>query len=259
MGVLTVRIDDHIQEGLRVIAQHEGMSLSELVRDLLREAVVDVSSASQRGTRNRLAHGEQPAPDSLSLRDRQVLALLHRILGRVLPADSNGPEGSLQDQLLAAEVLEAGFTGEYWREVAGFSQELSERDTRRVLDILQLFRVITYSVSHLEEQGVELDDTVRRRLTFRGFDHNDPLENHMARYVRFQMKDGDRWTELQEQIEANDGGNSHLQMLDTYLRMLARYRRLVDERTPGQQADHYLLTADELQMISGEAVHPSNR
>ncbi|GAA1230185.1 uncharacterized protein YfbU (UPF0304 family) [Microbacterium phyllosphaerae] len=242
-----------------MIAQKEGMSLSELVRDLLREAVIDVSSDTRRETRDSRVHGDQPAPDSLNLRDRQVLALLHRILGRVLPVDSNGPEGSPEDQLLAAEVLEAGFTGEYWREVAGFSQELSERDTRRVMDILQLFRVITYSVKRLEEQGVDLDDIVRRRLTFRGFDHNDPLENQMARYVRFQMRDGDRWTELQEQVTANDDGNSHLQMLDTYLRMLARYRRLVDERTPGEHVEDYLLTADELQMIAGEVVHPNNR
>jgi hypothetical protein len=43
----------------------------------------------------------------------------------------------------------------------------------------------------------------------------------------------DRWTELKPQLERHDHGNSHMRMLDTYLRMLAEYRRIMDTRERG--------------------------
>jgi len=64
----------------------------------------------------------------------------------------------------------------------------------------------------------------------------------------------DRWSELKR----NDDGNSHLLMLDTYMRMLAEYRRIMDGRRRGLDR-HYLLTLDELQQIAEARVHPSNR
>ena len=85
--------------------------------------------------------------------DRQVLSLLHRILARVLPEDANDVDGDLEYQLKRAKILEEGFAGEYWLEVAGFSTELSKRDCGRVSDILQMFRIITFSIDHLQNDG----------------------------------------------------------------------------------------------------------
>lgn len=82
----------------------------------------------------------------------------------------------------------------------------------------------------------------------------------MADYVEFQMRDGDRWTELQPQIERHDNGNSHFPVLDTYRRMLTEYRRIMDSRDQGSfDRFDYLLSAEEIQQIRDARVHPSRR
>ena len=53
-----------------------------------------------------------------------------------------------------------------------------------------------------------------RRLRFRGFDHSDALEGHMARYARDQMRDENRWEELPPQVAESDNGNSRMQTLE---------------------------------------------
>lgn len=252
MGAINVRVDDLVHERLRDLADAEGISLSDFIRDLLRDAVIPISERSE-------DHGDQEAPESFSVRDRIVLSLLHRILARVLPEDANGSEGDAQDQLERAEVLESGFAGDYWREVAGFETELSRKDSRRVVEILEMHRIITFSIRHLAKDGSPVDETLERRLRFQGFDHNNALEGHMARYVRFLMRDGEHWTELLPQIKASDNGNSHMQMLEIYERMLTEYRRIMDSRSKRFRPDDYLLSADELARLSEARVHPSNR
>lgn len=252
MAMLNVRVDDHVHERLKEIADAEGVTLSDLVRDLLREAVVPISERSAR-------HGDQPAPESFTLRDRLVLSLLHRILARVLPEDANGEDGDEEYQLKKAEILEAGYTGQYWLEVAGFETELSSKDSEQVLDILDMHRVITYSVEKLEKAGTPVDAEVAEGLRFRGFDHNDSLEGHMARYVRFLMSDGHHWTELAPQIAESDNGNSHMQVLGMYRRMLTEYRRIMDSRPRSFSADGWMLKADDLRRLYDAQVHPSNR
>lgn len=251
-AMINVRVDDWIRDALKLQADDAGVSLSEYVRDLLREVVLPVSDDP--GAR----HGDQPAPDSMKLIDRQVLSLLHRILGRVLPEDSNDDDGNVDDQLERARILEAGFTGEYWREVAGFETELSRRDCRRVIDILTMFRVITFSLREHASAGRAVEPDLARSLEFRGFDHNDPLEGHMARYVDLFIKEG-KWTELRPAIEKHDNGNSHQRMLEVYGRMLAEYRRIMDSRERRFTQDEYLLSHEELSQIAYERIHPSNR
>jgi hypothetical protein len=53
--------------------------------------------------------------------------------------------------------------------------------------------------------------------------------------------------------------DAHARMLDTYMRMLAEYRRVMDSRQRGFDRYDYLLTLDELQQIADARVHPSNR
>lgn len=252
MAVLNVRVDDHVYERLKEIADEQGTTLSEYVRDLLLESVVPVDERSER-------HGDQPAPESFSLRDRLTLSLLHRILARVLPEDANGEDGDEEYQLNKAEILESGFTGQYWLEVAGFETELAKRDSERVVDILDMFRIITFSIQRLEKDGTSVDEVLVHDLRFRGFDHNDSLEGHMARYVRFLTRDGEHWTELLPQIEESDNGNSHMQVLDVYLRMLTEYRRIMDGRKNRYAHDAYFLSLDELKRLSDAQIHPANR
>jgi len=255
MAVLNIRVDDRVRDELRDMADDEGVTLSEYVRNLLMEAVVPVQEPA-----NERRHSEEPPPETIRLIDRQVLSLLHRILARVLPDDANDVDGDAEYQLMRATILESGFTSEYSYEVAGFRTELSRRDCRRVSDILQMFRILTYSVQHLEGEGTPVDDELARALEFQGFDFNDSLEGHMADYVEFEMRGGDRWTELQPQLKSHDGGNSHFPMLDTYMRMLNEYRRIMDgrDRAHFNRLD-YLLSADELQQIRDARTHPSRR
>ena len=251
VAVLNIRVEDRIRDQLKEIADAEGVTVSEYVRDLIMEAIVPVYEPE-------VDHGEEPAPESMRIADRQVLSLLHRILARVLPEDANDVDGDVEYQLRRAEVLESGFTGEYWQEVAGFNTELSKRDCDRVLDILDMFRVITYSIKRLEEQGTPVDEDLAYELEFKGFDYRDGLEGHMASYVKFLMSDG-RWGELQPQLKRNDNGNSHHKVLDVYLRMLAEHRRIKDSRGRGFRREDYLLSMEELEQIAAAQVHPSNR
>lgn len=249
MAVLNVRVDDQVRDKLKDLADTEGVSLSEYVRDLLLEVVMPVQDPLE-------AHGDHPAPESLRMIDRQLLSLLHRILARVLPEDGGDVDGNRNDQLNQAEVLEAGFAGEYWQEVAGFRTELSMRDCRRVVDILQMFRILTFSMDRLRKSE-PVPKELARHLEFMGFDHNDPLEGHMAAYVEYQMRN--RWSELRPQVERNDDGNSHMEMLDIYTRMLSAYRRIMDGRKRGFGGYDYHLTVDELQQIADARIHPSRR
>lgn len=252
VAVLNIRVEDRVRDQLKELAENHSVSLSEYVRDLLMEAVVPVYEQE-------VKHGDEPPAESMRIADRQMLSLLHRILARVLPENANDVDGDLEYQLMRATILEEGYTGEYWYETAGFSTELSKRDCSRVKDILDMFRICTYSIDHLYTEGVELDDQLVYELQFMGFDHNDALEGHMASYVKFLMRDGERWTELHPHITRNDGGNSHSLMLDTYLRMLAEYRRIMDGRTRGFSRLDYLLSQDELVRIFQARVHPANR
>lgn len=252
MAVLNIRVDDRIRDQLKELAQDNGISLSEYVRDLLMEVVAPIREQE-------LKPGNEPPVESMRLADRQILSLLHRILARVIPEDANDVDGDLEHQLMCATILEAGYTGEYWYETAGFKTELSKRDCERVKDILDMFRICTHSIDYLRSEGVEFDDQLVYGLQFRGFDHNDSLEGHMAEYVEFLMRDGELWTELQPQIDRNDRGNSHAPMLDAYLRMLAEFRRIMDGRKRGFDRLDYLLSEDELKQISQARSHPSNR
>ena len=49
-------------------------------------------------------------------------------------------------------------------------------------------------------------------------------------------------------------------MLDTYMRMLSEYRRIMDGRDRGSfERLDYLLSAEELQQIRDARIHPSRR
>lgn len=252
MAVLNIRVEDRVRDQLRNLADDQGVSLSEYVRGLLMEAVVPVFARE-------VKHGEEPPAQSMRIIDRQVLSLLHRVLARVLPEDANDVDGDLEYQLRRANILEEGYTGEYWYETAGFRTELSKRDCDRVSDILQMFRIITYSMDRLAKDGIPISEDLAYQLAFQGFDHNDSLEGHMASYVDFLMSDGEHWTELKPQLERADNGNSHSPELATYLRMLVEYRQIMDSRERGSGDRGYLLSEDELEQIADAQVHPSNR
>nr|WP_323848191.1 YfbU family protein [Curtobacterium flaccumfaciens] len=242
-------MDDETRDALQRQADEAGVTVSDFIRALIREAVMDLGNRVTR---------DGYTPETLSPKDRHILSLLHRILGRVLPKDTEtDSDGDEEYQLERARVLEEGFTLEYETEYAGISAELSARDSLRVMDIFELFRMTGDSIKILRQQGITVPEDLEEDLSFRGFDFNDQLESKMAAYARFMIND-DRWEEQADFIKGRTGGNSHKKMLDTYMRMLSEYRRVRSRRRPTFGRD-YPLTLEELEAIAAERVHPDNR
>ena len=253
MAVLNIRVEDYVRDILKGMADDEGVNLSEYVRDILMATIIPVGTAASP------EHGDEPAPDTMNLFERQVLAGIHRILAHVVPENGQDEDGDFEYQIMRAKILEEGYTGQYWFTTAGFSTELSKHDCARVIDILDMFRMITYSIDHLAKSGAAIDEELARRLEFEGFDHNDSLEGHMAMYVQFLMRDERKWTELRTQLANHDNGNSHSPTLAWYSRMLSEYRRIMDTRKRGYARDRYLLTVKELERLRDAQTHPTDR
>ena len=87
MPTITIRLTDQEHATVKQVAEDEGVTLSEFVRAALHTALPSAQRPSD------TLGGEVPPPDSIPLPERQQLALLHRILANVLPADANGPDG----------------------------------------------------------------------------------------------------------------------------------------------------------------------
>jgi uncharacterized protein YfbU (UPF0304 family) len=250
VATITIRLDDAIRDAVQRRAEEGSLTVSDFVRDLIREAVMDLREADD---------PDGYIPDTLSPKERHTFALLHRILARVLPEDENTDvDGDKAYQFQRAKVLEEGFTEEYWVEFSEISNELSRRDSQRVNDIFELFRITMDSIAHLRKEGIEVPEGLEDTLQFYGFDFNDNLESKMAAYVKHLVNDG-RWVEQSEFVNGPTGGNSHARLLDVYLRMLAEYRRIRSRRRPTLGIRDYLLSLEELEAIAAERVHPGNR
>jgi len=250
MPTITVRLDDDTRDALQARADEDGLNISDFLRELIRAEVLPVHEPEVR---------EGFTPASLTPKERHTLSLLHRILARVLPEDSNDVDGDRDYQLERAKVLEAGFTQEYWTEYAGIDPELSKRDAKFVMDVLDFFRMVDASVAELEKTEPVSEDIVHA-LRFRGFDHNHPLEHRMADYAKFLVSDG-RWEERAEFFNGPAKGNSHHPTIETYSRLLAEYRRIREERRrkPSTGRTSPTLSAADLQDLAAARVHPENR
>lgn len=244
MPTLNIRLEDAISNSLRALAESEGVTISQFVRGLIVNRVFPVRD----GIEEEDKRGDIDAPKSMRLFDRHSLALLHRILAAQLGERGQEENGSNSaDHLKLADALERGFTGKYYDEFNGYYPELSIDDCRTVVDILEMFRVLTFSMETLGKAGEGVDAHLARHLRFKGFDGNHPLEGHMASYVDYLIEEG-RWSELRPQIEEADNGNSHSEMLPTYLRMLTAHATIMNRKRRG--IGSYLLTLDELKVVS---------
>lgn len=245
MPSITLRLDDTTKEELEALARSRGQNLSDLIRSaldglLLRNADLDRLDIT---------------PRSLTAVERQQLALLHRILARLVGND-NDVDGDKEYQLKRAQVLEEGFVSEYATEFLGITPELSALDSRFVLDVLDLFSITTSSLKKLRMDGAAVDDALARALRFDGFDANDARESHMLAYAQHLFGEG-RWSDLLPDL--NDNGNSHRRMTEVYQRMLDEHAVIKAERARERGRHDAFLGAEELQRLSDARVHPSHR
>lgn len=111
------------------------------------------------------------------------------------------------------EAIEGGFALEYEGIYRGLSDGLSEADCREVLDILDMYRVLTFSYKDLADKaGIE-----PHALKFDGFDGNN--EHAQLAYATYYVHRLGRFQELTYGQSMPDL-NSHSMRLDMYRRML---------------------------------------
>jgi len=245
MAVVNVRIDDDTHEQLKKRATEDGVTLSEYIRNLISEEVAPIYEEDM--------PVDMESPETLSPIHRRLLANSFKAL-----ASAAKDKHDKEYYLKAVKVFEEGLTGEYGSYL-GLYGELSKRDCARVLDILDMFRAITFSCDDLEKEGTPVDNKLRESLHYHGFDYNDSLEGRMAGYIDYLTQEEKKWTELLPQIKEADNGNSHMPMLSMYLRMLAELRRIRESRKGDHGRFSWKLNADDLQRLANAQIHPSIR
>lgn len=240
---MSIRVEDPLHRRIEEAANGEGLSVSEWIRQLIVSALgLDEV-------------GDWSAPTTLSKRDRQQLALLHRLVELVSPDED---EASFHAKV--ANVLQRGYTLEYSDEFISIEEEMPMSECRLVMDLLDMFRVIKASVDGLGLEKVkQIDDAAEHGLKFRGFDFNDHREGRMADYAEHLIQTG-RWVELAEYFDdLHERGNSHFPVLDSYLRMLEAFKPIWSDRIVGGGRGRYLLDEGELREIVLAVYHPDNR
>lgn len=109
---------------------------------------------------------------------------------------------------------------------------LSEEECEEVIDILSMYRAITYSVK--PEYNIQ-----HHNLKFRGFDLNDEYEGKLVSYARYFINTLGRFEELKYGSSQGDF-NSHSLKLSTYRKMLSKWESLGKD---------YQLTKDQILSI----------
>lgn len=148
--------------------------------------------------------------------DRLMLSNQFKILEKLYPEESDHYHRH-------RKALEEGYTLHYDWMFDNIYEEMSVEDCREVIDILDMYRAITFSYQKLDEKG-ELGS--HPYFKFRGFDGNN--ETKQMAYAHYFMIDLDRFQELKYDQTAPDL-NSHSQMLPKYRNMLSIWENCEDK------------------------------
>ncbi|QTH71664.1 YfbU family protein [Pseudoalteromonas xiamenensis] len=131
-------------------------------------------------------------------------------------------------------ALEQGYKAHYRTIFEHLWEEMPEEKTREVLDILEMHRAITWSLTDLSK-----DNKKKSNYVFRGFDGNE--ESEQLSYCHYFIVNLERYQELVENKEYPDF-NSHCEMLPKYRRMLKVWKELKEEYD-------FRLTVDQIDRI----------
>lgn len=150
----------------------------------------------------------------MELTKKERLAFIYqlRILEALYPDEAT-------DFAQKRTALEDGYSLHYEWLAEHLSDDMSAEECREILDILDMYRAITFGLQKLEE-----GDALRehRLAKFRGFDGNN--EGQLMAYVRYFIMDLDRFEELKQ--GKLPSFNSHMPMLGTYQAMLDRWKSI---------------------------------
>ena len=243
MAQLNLRVDDHTRDQFDALARARGLTASDLARELIGQALGRDDYDRPRGA---------TTPTSVSAVDRRRLALQHEMLA-ILTTDGRevggGHESEYHRQMV--DVLNAGYTSEYYRTFQMIEPEMTDRDCSLVHDILEMFTQLEWSMQHLdEERRASLGENANWALTFSGFDYNNSYEGKLASYAHFLIKD-DKWTSMAKYFDAeHERGNSHMPVLASYQRMLSVFTPIWEKviKTLGGP-ESYCLSVEQLREI----------
>lgn len=111
------------------------------------------------------------------------------------------------------EALEDGYSLHYSWCFEYLSNDMPEEECKKVLDILDMYRAITFSSEKIKSSKI----TDNYYYIFQGFDGNE--EGQYMQYVNFFIKKLGRFDELLYG-NSNKSFNSHCNMLNKYSKML---------------------------------------
>lgn len=165
----------------------------------------------------------------LDLKDRIFLANQFRILEKLDP-------GNEEPYCRAIKILENGYESEYDTIGELIDEPVREDVCEEVHSILGMYRSLSSSYEQLSDKsGIAADE-----VKFVGFDGNN--ESEYLSYAEFLASEG--------KYEESPVDNSHMQVLETYRRMLAEF---------DQVKQNYPLEKADIQRILAAMILPSNR
>ncbi|MCU6618544.1 YfbU family protein [Achromobacter mucicolens] len=149
----------------------------------------------------------------ISQRDRLMLINQYKIL-----ASLNKDEADHYNELIS--ILENGYKVFYSQLDEWISDEMPEEQGRFVLDVLDLYRAIE------DIKRATKDDRLlgHRYSFFPGFDGNNETA-HMG-FCRFLIETQGKFQEQKQYLLKNDNLNSHMPMIEKYIRMLEEAKNL---------------------------------
>ena len=113
-------------------------------------------------------------------------------------------------------ALQQGYKAHYKTIFEHLWDEMPEEETRETLDILEMYRAITWSYSDITKSK-----NTEHKYKFPGFDGNE--ESAQLSYCHYFIVNLERYQELVDNPEYPDF-NSHCPMLPRYRRMLVIWR-----------------------------------
>ena len=147
----------------------------------------------------------------LSKKDRLIIANQLKILAKLYPSESNEYENQ-------RKAIESGYSLNYSGIFDSIYDEMSKEECQEVIDILNMYRAITFSFQKLKDK-VDIDEYY---LKFQGFDGNNETDQYS--YVCYFVIDLNRFQELKYGLEYPDL-NSHSPMLEKYRKMLEVWKK----------------------------------
>lgn len=147
----------------------------------------------------------------LSWKERLMLSNQLKILEKLYPEEA-------EDLAKYRKAIDEGYELHYGdaQHICPDKECLPAEQCQEVLDILDMYRALTFSYQKLKKPRIEVSE-----IEFPGFDGNNETEQ-MA-YARYFIHTLGRFGELREDSEYGDY-NSHMQMLPVYGRMLEVWR-----------------------------------